>query len=149
MVRGISFEVPTMNTRMLSDMLTDVDIGTYCWNVVNYQAWKMDSQLALFDADAYSGEEIKEILSQPSGLVLLLSLFAFDGETSEIRTYDDFKRSNCVLILLVTDARFVDIYCKGEGLFVQLEKNIRAVPDFTNIEYITNGNDQRTGFVLF
>lgn len=149
MVRGISFKVPTMDTRMLSEMLADVDIGSYCWNVVNYQAWKADSHLELFDSDAYSGGEIRAILSQPSGLVMLLSMFAFDGESCEIKTYDAYKRGNCVLALLVTDASFVDIYCKGEGLLAQLEKNIRAVPDFSSIEYITDDNDQRTSFVLF
>lgn len=149
MLRGICFEASTINTEIINRIFTGLNINVYKWKVNNYQAWKVDSQFELFEMEVYSGEEIKKIISEPSGLILILSFLAFNGEISEIKTYNDFKKSDCILAVLITDAKFVDIYCKDMDLLNQIEKNIYSFPGFLNTEYITDKNDQRTSFVLF
>lgn len=149
MLRGICFETSDMKTEIINKIFLSLNIDIYKWKVNNYQAWKADSRFELFEMETYSGKEIRRIISEPSGLILILSMLAFNGEISEIKTYNDFQKSNCILAVLLTDANYVDIYCKDINLLTQIEKNVRSFPGFSNIDYITDENDQRTSFILF
>lgn len=149
MLRGICFETLAMNTDMINKLFSGLNIDVYRWRVNNYQAWKVDTHFELFEKEVYSGKELKRIISEPSGLILILSLLAFNGEISEVKNYNEFKNSNSILAVLITDEQYIEIYCKCVQLLKQIENNIHAFSGFFNVEYITDENDQRTSFVLF
>jgi len=52
------------------------------------------------------------------------------------------------LALLVVDSSYTTIYCKNDELVEGLYSNARN-QDYTNIEYITDENDFRTGLTVW
>lgn len=61
----------------------------------------------------------------------------------ELNTYEDFLKSDCEIIILITDSVFVDIYAKDEMVINKIKYNAEQC-DFKDIAYITDENDYRT-----
>ena len=56
--------------------------------------------------------------------------------------YEDFCKSNCQLLLLIADCRYVEIYTKDPNIAKVIYENA-LLSDYTEVEYVTDSNDCR------
>lgn len=66
----------------------------------------------------------------------------------EINNYSDFLKSDCLLILFITDNEFVEIYAKNEEFIKSIEKNA-VENNFSNIEIIQNTTNVKKIFSVY
>lgn len=145
MNRGISFCIKSPDATLLSKIFNGIDLSVYQWKIYCEQAWDVLGG-NLFTNKNYTGNEVKNIINTPSGLIMLLSMYAFDGNpTHNIIDYNNFLNSNCIIALFIVDVYNIDIYCK-EQFVLDILKNNANILGGMNIEFITDDNDLRTGF---
>lgn len=146
MIRGVSFEISQTTTDTLWKILSCINIENFCWFNIEDQneTWSDVKGSAFFDSNYYDGMIFKKHI-QSKHYIVFLKLQAFlQGEKfSNVHTYEEFLFSNCKILLLVNDCRFVEIYCKDEFVSKSIYENA-LLNNFTNIEYITETNDTRT-----
>ncbi|MCL2503926.1 MAG: DUF2691 family protein [Coriobacteriia bacterium] len=151
-VRGVSFKIPQATLNATSDLLWQVlkciDVEKYCWYSIQDQneAWAnfLEGTYA-FEEDCYDGKSfLQEITSEHYIIFLKLQAYFEDGGFSEVHTYEDFQSSDCQLLFLIYDCGFIDIYAKDETVIRAIYENA-ASNGYTEIRYITEGNDWRTG----
>ncbi|GAF65170.1 hypothetical protein BTS2_2068 [Bacillus sp. TS-2] len=66
-----------------------------------------------------------------------------NGKHSTSKTYEDFMKNECELVVLVIDSCYVTVYCENKEKVERLYQNAVEC-GFINIEYITDENDTRT-----
>ncbi|OWA33008.1 hypothetical protein B9G55_23990 [Saccharibacillus sp. O16] len=154
MIRGISFEIPNEYGRFLEDILIPFKVEEHDWWIGGEESYIIrDEKLdALFPGliECMEGETLRNIIKNNKYYLIFQDLKAFPkgSKPNEIKTYDEFLRSNCDLALLVVDSSYITIYCKNIKLVEELYANAQK-QDYTNIEYITDDNDFRTGLSVW
>lgn len=148
MKRGISFKVSQNRYHILSDILKNIDVQQYIWHSVDSQseAWcyKNGEESDFLENQDYTGKEFLYEISQRH-CILSIKLQAYKSEYSgnrEIFTYEEFKESDCYLLLLIYDYEYIEIYAKEQHDIDLLMSNARK-SNFTDIDYITDANDCR------
>lgn len=145
MIRGVSFKVlPSSN--VLYQVLGCIDIEKYCWHNIDSQneAWDSPQGALFFEKDYYNGKSfLKHIISKHFIVFLKLQAYFENGIFFDIHTYEDFKRSDCQLLLLIYDCKSVDIYAKDQIIIKDIYENA-LINNYTEVEYITDSNDGRT-----
>ena len=145
MKRGISFKVPNEYGHLLCKVLDKINIADYHWKITYDQVFKNNSHF-LFNDSEYDGKEFKDIIcsAKASYNAFLLSLQgALKKEQNiEVKTYEEYLKSQVLIIMLVADSEWVDIYCKNNSIIEQIKQNAEH-NKFDNIEYITDENDTR------
>lgn len=94
--------------------------------------------------------EFIDIISQESYYVVFanIKLYKKIDDGIIINTYKDFLKSSCLLILLITDNEFVEIYSKNKDILEKIYDN--AVENkFIDINYITENNFKRKSFSAY
>lgn len=93
--------------------------------------------------DKYSNLEFKKIISQESYYTVFTNIKLYEKEDNVIiRSHADFLRSSCILILLITDNIFVEIYSKNEDVLKTIHENAKK-NRLHDISYITENNFKR------
>lgn len=140
---GIEFKIKTTYEKILYDILKDIDFDNYKWEIIQQEILyenNYDKQLP----SQLSGSELeKEISSNGNYYVFFLNLQAYlkNSATCHIETYNDFVNSNCELIILFSDNRFIEIYVKSEKLKQKIFENLDSKKINYNIK--TRENDGR------
>lgn len=144
MIRGISFEIKNEVGISLYDILSNIDIVNLNWFIEQRQTEVHTRKVeeSFFAESEYSGDEFSSLIRNEHYLVFL-KLYGFQDETfEEIHFYEDFKKSNCRLLILINDCSFVEIYVSNlddiEKLRIAAEKN-----NYQDIRLITDNNDKR------
>ena len=115
-IRGVSFKVPQGRNDLLQEILDGIDIQTFCWYNVEGQneVWSNpEENEALFRKKRYDGAEFSRVILQPH-FVLFLKLEAYPpGENCpDIHTYEEYLKSSCLLLMLIYDCEYVEIFSK-------------------------------------
>lgn len=146
-MRGISFNIPNEYGNVLKKIFFDFDIKKYNWYISDIDIYNSDDKND-FSSGLISGISFDNSLnSVKNQYIVAITLMAFNGEFAPIVNYNDFKKSNCDLVVLISDSVFVEIYCKNKDDIEKLKNNALNF-GFTNIEYITKENDRRTAFTV-
>ena len=158
MIRGISFKLPslsyhnTFRIKILYHILKCIDIEKYNWYAIDSQSdvweYKYNTYMSdlFFKKDYYNGEFFLNQINLEYFVVFLkLQAYHKHDELKEIDSYDDFLKSDCQILLFIWDCYFVDIYLKDEAIAKAFYENALA-NGYTEVEYITDENDERTGF---
>lgn len=96
------------------------------------------------------GVQLLHMLCNKEYLLVFLNLQIYpqDANRAEIKTYDDFVNSNCKLVLLISDVKYIDIYVKDARTLLQLKENAESLsPD--NLVILTSENDYRYNMKAF
>lgn len=141
---GFDFTLKSCDKAVLLKLFDGFDFTKYKWDVVNLQSWDVDNN-DLFDDGLYSGVEMIEKLKTPVMLIMFLEFFAFDGKVKEMESYQDYKDSDCQLMMFVNDVNYYDVYCKDEKDLFLLSENAKKL-NLESFEYITEDNIHRTKF---
>ena len=146
MIRGISFKISQKEPNVLLDILSAIDLTKFYWYNIKEQAEVYTEELEddFFLKDYYKGEEFFRYIEK-SNLIIFLKFQAYlqFSDYENIRTYDDFIKSDCQLILLIYDCEYVELYVKDSNyatiIYEEAIKN-----GYDTIDYITDNNDERT-----
>ena len=149
MKRGVSFEIPNEYGCFIREILKPFNAAAFSWYVGGEEAYFVnDGELGepLFDGEikGMDGVHLKGILENISYVIFAnLKAYPKDKNVLDVRNYEEFVNSHCVLILLIIDCSYVAIYCKDneklESLYDNAQKN-----GYDKLQYITDENDFRT-----
>lgn len=146
MIRGIKFKIPNEYDSFINKILDGINKDKYYWKIDEDQVFFIEDDF-LFSTDIYNGRDFSRIISQPSYYVVFLNLQAFPigSDFNEIQDYSDFLKSNCELIVLISDCIFVSIYSKNKNVIKTINLNVQ-INNFDEISYITDENDKKIKF---
>jgi len=150
MKRGVSFEIPNEYGSFLGEILKPIDITTFNWYIGGEEAYFIENGTLgqpLFTGKIYGmdGVRLKGIIDKNEYYIIFANLKAYpkDKNVIDIRTYEEFLKSDCQLVLIVIDCSYVAIYCKDKEKIENLYHSAK-LNEFENIQYITDENDFRT-----
>lgn len=144
MKRGISFMV-RYDTHILIKVLNRINVTNYLWiNDLNQnEIWSSISGGIALAKDLYKGSDfVEEIHHEHYILFMKLQAYFESFDSININTYDDFCKSECQMLILFADNKYVNIYAKDPGMIDILYDNALK-NEFTNIHYIDEYNDRR------
>ena len=144
-MRGIQYEIPNEWGNYLYKIFEGIDMSKYVWKIYDDETYVKSEESFLFEKDCYNNEEFLKKIRDNEYYVVFICLRAFPAGSSitEIKTYNDFYKSDCELVLLASDCSYVDIYVKSQAMLDMLYINAKKY-NFTDIEFITDENDART-----
>lgn len=151
---GIEFKIPNEYGNYLKQILDNIDREDYMWNITEDEVYitdNMKNSHLLFPQEirTLSNSKFVDIISQESYYTAFLNIKLYLQEDNVvINNYDDFVKSSCILVLLITDNEFVEIYSKDVNILNTIYNN--AVKNrFSNINYITEKNFKRKEFSAY
>lgn len=145
---GMKFKIPNEYGNYLKQILDKIDSDNYTWKIEEAEVYKVELT-DLFTMDKYSNYDFKKIISQDRYYTVFTNIKLYEKEDKTIiRNYEDFLNSTCILILLVTDNIFVEIYSKSENILKIIYENALK-NKFTDISYITKNNFNRREFSAY
>lgn len=139
---GIEFEYESSYELLLNDLFSNIDFSKYEVSIKQKEVIYEDEQEHL--EYEMQGKKFNKAISNNGNYYvnyINLQIFPNDYNKNNIITYNDFLNSNCLLILLISDNNFIEIYFKSNDLKVDILKNIKEM----NISYTikTKDNDGR------
>lgn len=144
---GISFELyQTFYTHCLHEIVECLKEENYVWHIINSQTevWADSDGNELFSEKKYNSKDYFDLISNNHYAVFVkiqayLSSVAFN----EIHTIEDFRNSDCQLIILICDNTWCDIYIKESKILDKMYQNL-VKKNFGNLKYIYDNNNERT-----
>lgn len=151
-MRGISFLVNSEYNNYIGKILQCTDLAQYTWCIDEDEVLVFDENKGrvceqFFSNLILTGREFEEIVTQKEYYVVQVNMKAYppNAPRSDIQTYSDFVKSKCEVVLLISDAIYVELYCKNRE-YIENVRELCRQNDFKNVEYITDENDCRTRF---
>ena len=145
MLRGVFFKLKKSSNNVLLDVLSCIDVQNYCWYNIESetQVWDNTHKDKLLKSNYYNGTALLEYITvEHFAMFGKLQAYLKDSNFKDINTYDDFKNSDCQIMLLIYDCDFVEIYAKDKRVIDSFYKRALEL-DCEEIEYITDENDRR------
>lgn len=146
MIKGIRFEISSDSKKSFFEIFATQAIEEYHWHIIHDQTevWDSSFENNFFKSDVYIGSDLKRFI-QNDQLVIFVKMQAYCTPTLPINisTFEEFIKSDCCLILLLYDCKYVEIYSKNEQISKDLFRTA-ILNNFINVDYITRENDQRT-----
>ena len=155
-MRGISFKVNSSEKSVLSIILQNIDIEKLFCKITDDDITMdrdmtmnkdktMNKDISIFTEEQVNGETFKNIISTVGYTVIFANIKAYPDKSmnDSINDYDDFLKSNCILIILCSDLYDYEIYSKSEEMIEMIKYNC-IKKGYDEIEYITEENDRRT-----
>jgi len=141
-MRGLTFQIENTYDIYLDKILKNIDDSSYLWKIDEDEVLSINSH-DFFEKDFYPNNEFKNKISQTNYLIFAnIKLYKNKIDTYQINTYTDFMNSNCLMIILVTDNVFVDIYCKDKKILETIVQNLEQ-NQIPIIKIIDKENDTR------
>lgn len=138
---GIRFEIPNKYGMFLKKIFENVNLSDYYWNIIDEEILFLD-EFSL-DKEQYSFDEMSVILEKNMYLIFgNIQLTKSCNEVSMIKSYTDFVKSECEILILIVDSSYVDIYSKKKDILVKINENAR-LENYEKIEYIYNDDNPR------
>lgn len=151
-IKGIEFKIPNEYDKYLGKILEKVNDNNYIWKIEEteiYLEQNENNNENLFQNNRYSNVEFQErIFSQNYYMIFANIKMYLEEDNIEINTYEDFIKSKCILILLVTDNEFVEVYSKDQDILDIIYKNA-ITNKFKDVMYISNNNYKRKKFSAY
>jgi len=145
---GIKFQIPNKWGNLIEDILCGIELTEYIWKISEDEVYIEDNTenygfLFPQNEDIFRGEEFIKIISFPSYYTVSANIQAYINKDNifDIKTYYDFKESNCQIIILIVDNIFVSIYVKTNKILERIKANA-LLKKYEQIEYIMYDNDK-------
>ncbi len=145
MIRGIQFKIPNKWGYMLKDILKNIDLADYDFEINDDNEIWVENNEQLFVEEIIDGEDFNKQISQNPYYIIFanIHIYKIGFKISKIKTYKEFLDSECEIIILIIDSINVCIYMKDKEKLDKIELNAKK-NKFKNIEYITDENDNIT-----
>lgn len=144
MKKGVSFIIPGDSGNYLYQILKGINIKNFYWYIED-QSEVLDSSFneSFFKKNYYSGDEfLNKILENHYIIFMKLQACFHENDFSEIHSYKDFYNSNCRLLILIYDCKFVEIFIKDQ-IHIEILYQQAIECHFSEVKYITDKNNSR------
>ncbi len=117
---GLSIIVPNNSNRYLFEILKDIELLNYKWAISADEVLYVENGIeknSLFEDDIIDGEKLLQCIVKEDYYLIFADIkgYKLNGDISEVETYSDYLQSDCEFILLCTDSKFIDFYCKDKN----------------------------------
>ena len=153
-MRGIRFFIPKKYDKYLWRIFELLDCMEYTWYISQDEVFFYDETESkvsndFFESRSLHSENFIKKIAECNYLIYLVNIQAYPvgALKDNILTYDDFIRSNCEMVLLCVDSKYVDLYSKNDE-FTSKVFEMCIQNRFKKVEYITDENDERTRLSL-
>jgi len=127
-IRGVTF-VSTYQDNLLKTIFRDIDLRDFHWfNVMSQnEVWANTRGGTALENEYYDGKSFLEIIDSEYWIIFIrLQAYREAGSYHDIHTYEEFQKSDCQLICLIADGKFVHIYVKDQAILNSIYKNALA-----------------------
>jgi hypothetical protein len=136
---GLDIKVNNGYGDYLNKILKDINLFNYVWEInADDFLYSENGKLKgnFFGADVLNAEEFINCISRDSYYMIFADIKAFPlgSERIEIKTFKDFIRSSCVMVILCTDSTFIEFYCKERAILDKVYSNC-INNGFEKVEY--------------
>lgn len=145
MIRGIKFKIPNKWGYVLKDILKDISLENYIVKINEDNEIWIENDKQLLEEKIIEGEKFSKLISKNLYYTIFANMHIYEKESkiSNIKTYEQFLKSDCEIIILIIDSIDVCIYVKNKEILNRIELNVKE-NKFKNIKYITDENDDIT-----
>ena len=145
MIRGIKFKIPNKWGYVLKDILKDISLENYIVKINEDNEIWIENDKQLLEEKIIEGEKFSKLISKNLYYTIFANIHIYEKESkiSNIKTYEQFLKSDCEIIILIIDSIDVCIYVKNKEILNRIELNVKE-NKFKNIKYITDENDDIT-----
>ena len=145
MIKGIQFEIPNKWGYVLRDILKDINLANYVFEINDDNEIWMENNKQLFVEEVIGGEDFNKLICQNPYYIIFANIHIYKtgSKISKIKTYKEFLDSECEIIILIIDSINICIYVKDKEKLDKIKLNAKK-NEFKNIEYITDVNDYIT-----
>lgn len=142
MIRGIKFKIPNKWGYILKDILKDISLENYIVKINEDNEIWIENDKQLLEEKIIEGEKFSKLISKNLYYTIFANIHIYEKESkiSNIKTYEQFLKSDCEIIILIIDSIDVCIYVKNKEILNRIELNVKE-NKFKNINYITDEND--------
>lgn len=142
MIRGIKFKIPNKWGYVLKDILKDISLENYIVKINEDNEIWIENDKQLLEEKIIEGEKFSKLISKNLYYTIFANIHIYEKESkiSNIKTYEQFLKSDCEIIILIIDSIDVCIYVKNKEILNRIELNVKE-NKFKNIKYITDEND--------
>lgn len=153
-IRGISFKIPNGYGKQLLDILKEINVSRWDWQIGGGESYIIENGTLGKDLfgkmTSLTGKEFLKYISKNDYYLIFTDLKAYRNVEFglKIETYEDFLESDCQFVLLIVDSQYVTIYSKTKSTIYSLH-NQAIASKYEQVEYITDENDERTTLMAF
>jgi len=138
---GLDIKVKNEYSNYLYKIFNGIDLKKYIWEINADDFLYSDNgdiKQNLFGSNVLKGEEFLNRISRESYYMIFTDIKAYPigKERMEIKTLEDFSKSNCEVVLLCTDSIFIEFYSKEEQILEKVYKNCTR-ENFEKVEYLS------------
>lgn len=144
---GVSFDIhQTFDTNCLFAILKCLKEENYNWYVIDNQTevWADSDGKEVFSKKEYNSEEFFELISDKHYAVFVkIQAYFVSSGFYEVHTKEEFKNSDCRIIVLICDSFWGDIYIKDISMIDNVYQSLLK-GGFDNVKYIYDNEAKRT-----
>jgi len=136
---GLEFKYNKNYSNIFNELLKGIDSSKYACDIQEFEI--IFSDFTKIDENKLNLEKLINEKKEYQAISANIRLFLKDSEFEKIDNYNDFKNSDCQLIILISDVFDVEIYLKDNELKDLIIQNLKE----NNISYKfkTKDNDGR------
>lgn len=140
---GIRFEIPNEFGYHLKHIVSVLNFTSNDWFIEDAEVYNQVYE-NYFKKGVYSQDKLLELCDQEHYLIMLdLRIFPKGSHCIPVQTVQEFKVSDCQLVLLCCDSSFIDIYCKDHNIQKAILEMCKY-NGYKNLERIEEKTDTRT-----
>lgn len=138
---GLDIKVKNGYNNYLYKIFDGIDLLNYSWEIITddiIYTENEDLKQGLFGTDVLNGEKFFKCISRDSYYMIFVDIKAYpvSSERIEIKTFEDFSKSNCKMVLLCVDSEYIKFYCKDITVLDKVYNNCTG-KDFEKVQYLS------------
>lgn len=120
-----------------------IDFQKYKW-VIDHEEILFEEDKKFFDSETLNGQDFFKCIIRKNYYIVFLDLkiYKAEGIKTEIETYNDYLKSDCEMIFLCSDAKYINFYCKDREVLDKIFQN--CLNNNLNASKINYENNYRT-----
>lgn len=150
---GLDIKVKNGYSNYLNEILNNIDLFNYVWEIntddfLYFENGELKENF--FGADVLNEQEFINCISRDSYYMIFADIKAFPlgSDRIEIKTFKDFFRSSCVMVILCTDSIFIEFYCKKKEILDKVYNNCLS-NGFEEVKYKSFDDVSERSFVAW
>jgi hypothetical protein len=149
----IDIEVTGSYNNYLQRIFEGVNLSGYEWEIITDDTLFSEGGLTkqgIFTNKLISGTEFYKCIAKEQYLMIFVDIKAYPigKEHVEIKTLNDFLKSNCELVFVCVDSWYINIYCKNEEVLKAIFNNCKD-DDFKKVEYLSEEEIAERSLIAF
>lgn len=146
---GIKFKVRNEYNNFLYRILEGINFDKCKWEIIEEEIYNEKGE-NFFQKSHYLNQPFEELIKNNMYYIVFanIQLYNIKSFVSKITDYEDFVKSDCMLILFVTDNEFVEIYGKNPKILKKILKNVKN-NKFFNIEVVNEEKEIKKIFSAY